>query len=242
VFDYAGVLWMVAPFVVGCVAVAEERRYNTLESSLRLPAPKRRQFAAKFAVVMVLGTMLGAVFPWGLESLGGGKSVGWTKHEALPLLAGAAIAVTGISFFASTLSRGMLQAFTVALLFPILLAASVLLSLETIGVGTNFLAWVGALFPVDNLLLAGVAELPEFASGLAPMDAKFRPAGRRFGLSHGAGRRDLRPRLGTGRDAGTAARAAPVSRPGSGDDFRLVVGRSGLRLASRRAALDRDKK
>jgi ABC-type Na+ efflux pump permease subunit len=114
-------IWMVAPVVVGCVAVAEERRWNTLEGFLCLPARKRSQFLVKFAVVMTLGTALGGVLPSVLEYIGGGNGEwsafdGWsTPFEALSTLVLFAAGVTTVSFFASTMSRGMLQGVTVAL-------------------------------------------------------------------------------------------------------------------------------
>jgi hypothetical protein len=114
------VVWMMVSWVVGCVAVAEERRYNTLEGLLCLPVRQRTQFAVKFAVAMALGTVLGGVFPWLLECLGGGNS-NWSGLEPLKGLVAAAALVTAIAFFASTMSRGMLQAFAVAFLFPLLL-------------------------------------------------------------------------------------------------------------------------
>jgi hypothetical protein len=55
--------------------------------------------------------------------------------------------VAGISFFASTMSRGMLQAFTVALLFPILFGVFYGLLLENFPFGFKAFAWGGRLFP-----------------------------------------------------------------------------------------------
>ena len=146
VLDFAAYLWMVAPFVVGCVAVAEERRYNTLESFLCLPVRKRSQFALKFAVVMALGTLLGGVFPWVLESIAGGKSL-WTGPEPLMDLVLVAAGIAAVSFFASTMSRGMLQAFTVGLLFPILLWLAAGILLPIFSLGTYVLSFGGWLFP-----------------------------------------------------------------------------------------------
>ena len=117
--DGAAYLWLMAPFVVGCVAVAEERRYNTLESLLCLPARKRSQFLVKFLVVMTLGIALGAVVPWVLENVGG-DSRQWIGLDWLIELVSTAAAIAAIAFFASTMARGMLQAFTVALLFSML--------------------------------------------------------------------------------------------------------------------------
>ena len=155
VFNYAWFLWLVAPFVVGCVAVAEERRYNTLESFLCLPVRQRNQFAAKFAVVMAMGTVLGGVVPWALESIGGGK-VDWGEFEAksLPCIAAA---VAAVAFFASTMSRGMLQGFTVALLFPILPVAVVGLLLGKflfIPIVFEYSGWLFPSLAVPALLIA----------------------------------------------------------------------------------------
>jgi hypothetical protein len=101
--------------VVGCVAVAEERRHNTLEGLLGLPVRKRSQFAVKLGVVMGLGMVLGGVVPWILEYYGAGKVSSGRLEPSVSFVAAAA-AIAAISFFASTLSRGMLQGFTVALL------------------------------------------------------------------------------------------------------------------------------
>jgi hypothetical protein len=152
VFDFAGALWLVAPFVVGCVAVAEERRFNTLEGSLCLPVRKRSQFWVKFAVVVALGTVLGGVLPSVLECWGGGISVfgddGRTGTASLTQFVWPAAAIAAISFFASTMCRGMLQAFTVALLFPILLGVSCVLLIERVGLGAYGVEFGGLLYPV----------------------------------------------------------------------------------------------
>jgi ABC-type transport system involved in multi-copper enzyme maturation permease subunit len=149
VFEGGMIVWMIVPWVIGCVAVAEERRYNTLESLLCLPLRQRSQFAVKFAVAMTMGIVLGGVFPWLLEKVGGGGDQ-WTGLDALGNLVSAAAIVTGIAFFASTMSRGMLQAFAVALLFTILFwVAIVILSnfFERIGPGAHVLGpGAGALF------------------------------------------------------------------------------------------------
>jgi len=152
VLDAAAIVWMMAPWVIGCVAVAEERRNNTLEGSLCLPLRKRSQFAVKLGVVMALGTALGGVVPWLLEKMGGGAGE-WTGLVSLKNLVLAAAAVTAIAFFASTMSRGMLQAFAVAVLFTILsLAAFLLLFMPSYGPSTQIvdaffshLAWPAML-------------------------------------------------------------------------------------------------
>jgi hypothetical protein len=156
VLDFAGFLWLAAPFVVGCVAVAEERRYNTLESLLCLPVRKRNQFLVKFAVVMALGIALGGLVPWVLENVGG-DSRQWIGFGPLRGLVSAAAGMAAASFFASTMSRGMLQAFTVGLLFPILLLTAVGILLPKFGLGSAVISFGGLLFPalaVPSFLIA----------------------------------------------------------------------------------------
>lgn len=60
-------LWFVMPLLVGCAAVAEERKLGTLESQLCLPVKRRTQFAIKFIVVLFLSVLLGVVMPLLLE-------------------------------------------------------------------------------------------------------------------------------------------------------------------------------
>jgi ABC-type Na+ efflux pump permease subunit len=60
-------LWLVMPFLVGCAAVAEERKLGTLEGQLCLPAKRRTQFGLKLFVVFVLSVVMGTIMPVLLE-------------------------------------------------------------------------------------------------------------------------------------------------------------------------------
>ena len=60
-------LWLVMPLLIGCGAVAEERRVGTLEAQLCLPARRRTQFVIKFAVAFGIAMLLGAVVPYLFE-------------------------------------------------------------------------------------------------------------------------------------------------------------------------------
>jgi ABC-type transport system involved in multi-copper enzyme maturation permease subunit/alpha-tubulin suppressor-like RCC1 family protein len=60
-------LWLVMPFLVGCAAVAEERKLGTLEGHLCLPVKRRTQFAMKFSVVLLLSVLFGVAMPLLLE-------------------------------------------------------------------------------------------------------------------------------------------------------------------------------
>ena len=57
------VLWLVMPLLIGCAAVAEERKFGTLESQLCLPVKRGRQFRIKLGVALLLCVLLGAVVP-----------------------------------------------------------------------------------------------------------------------------------------------------------------------------------
>ena len=63
VLGHFGWLWLLMPVLVGCSAVAEERRLGTLEGQLCLPARRRTQFTVKLGVVLLLSVLLGAVMP-----------------------------------------------------------------------------------------------------------------------------------------------------------------------------------
>ena len=56
-------LWFVFPFLAGCAAVAEERKFGTHESQLCLPSKQRTQFTVKLWVVLLLSLLFGAAMP-----------------------------------------------------------------------------------------------------------------------------------------------------------------------------------
>ena len=60
-------LWLVMPLLVGCAAVAEERKLGMLEGQLCLPVKRRTQFGLKVFVVMILSVGLGTLMPLVLE-------------------------------------------------------------------------------------------------------------------------------------------------------------------------------
>lgn len=124
ILDIWWMLWLAMPLLVGAVAVAEERRLGTLEGHLCLPVRRRLQFAVKFAVALLLGTLLGGVMPCLVEWLGTligvhsgllapvSHSTGLSQVTLPDLLAPflAAAALAALSFYASTLMRNTLQA------------------------------------------------------------------------------------------------------------------------------------
>jgi hypothetical protein len=123
-------LWFAMPLLIGSAAVAEERKHGTLESQLCLPVTRRFQFSTKLGFALVLGILLGGVMPWLLESLGAelgfrgdfpaiGKPSSW---PALLFFCVGGLGITFVSFYASTLTRNLLQAMGAALVTAMVLA------------------------------------------------------------------------------------------------------------------------
>jgi ABC-2 family transporter protein len=67
VLEQFWLLWLVMPLLVGCAAIAEERKLGTLASQLCLPVKRRTQFGIKFLVVLELAILFGVVMPLLLE-------------------------------------------------------------------------------------------------------------------------------------------------------------------------------
>lgn len=119
-------LWFVLPMIIASGAIAEERRQGTLEGSLCLPARKRTQWLIKCAVCFLLAVLFGGVMPWLLESAGSltgapapifQSSSSFADHwHFLSFCATVAAVLTLVAFYASSLSRNLLQAVGVAIL------------------------------------------------------------------------------------------------------------------------------
>jgi hypothetical protein len=116
-------IWFLAPLLVSCGAIAEERRGRTLESTLCLPMAEHWQFAIKMLVVFGLGIFLGAVLPWLLELLRAvwGMNAEPIKENPLPKFALAAAGITAIGCYGSSMSDSFLQAFGAAVLLGVAL-------------------------------------------------------------------------------------------------------------------------
>ena len=141
-------LWFVMPLLVGCAAVAEERKIGTLEGQLCLPVKRRTQFAIKFFVALFLSLLLGVAMPlllegtrilpgvpFGSATLQKGLTNALTSAQFdfwvaigilngyLPLLAfiGIALLIGGVAFYASSLARNTLQSLAPAVLGTLLM-------------------------------------------------------------------------------------------------------------------------
>lgn len=142
-------LWFGIPFVAGSTAVAEERKQGTLENQLCLPVTRRFQFATKLGVALMLGMVLGGLMPWLVESLAArfgapgefpaiGKPNSWEGLEACCL---ASLGIGFVSFYASSMTRNVLQAMGTAVLVGIVI------------VMFSAWAWNGGAIPVGYYYL-----------------------------------------------------------------------------------------
>ncbi len=128
--DFFWMLWLVMPLLIGCMAVAEERKLGVTDEQFCLPVSRRKQFLIKFLPTMFFGIFFGSIMPLSLETiaahLGNGNEIftpsthnyiwdinGLTVFEinVVALSAGFALA----AFFASTLARNFLQAFSITI-------------------------------------------------------------------------------------------------------------------------------
>jgi ABC-type transport system involved in multi-copper enzyme maturation permease subunit len=118
------ILWLLTPVLIGCAAIAEERKLGTLEGQLCTPVSNRFQFLTKLGVVVLLSVIFGALMPTVLESLDGTRILGDAHvltHGLLPnsdtsilwywvLLAPIAVVSGLTAFYFSSLCRNTLQA------------------------------------------------------------------------------------------------------------------------------------
>jgi len=183
-------LWLLIPWLIGSVAVAEERKLGKMESELCLPVTRRVQFTIKLCVAFLLGAVIGGFMPCLVEGLGslagvpseivtspwtpgGSGSIYFATIREMMLAAGG-IAI--ISFFASSLTRNTLHALGGSIVFG--------------GAVIALFAWVSTeSYPYDYSLWKGplifVIGIPIFAItivGLSFSNYKRLHAGRRVWL------------------------------------------------------------
>jgi hypothetical protein len=153
ILGFFWVIWFGLPFVGGSIAVAEERKYGTLESQHCLPATRGIQFLTKITVVLLLGTFLGGVMPWLLQSIGVLAGVpgefpqlgdSWATLKAYCLIS---FVISFISFYASTLTRNILQAMGTSVLIAVALGTfhGWIASGAMVGTDRNLYLWFGNL-------------------------------------------------------------------------------------------------
>jgi hypothetical protein len=129
--EFFWTLWLAMPLVIGCTAVAEERKLGMADGQFCLPVSRRFQFAIKLIPTLIFGTLLGGVMPLLLETVAAhfgarseffqpdsyylnglfGSDFVWFQISTVALAAGISVA----AFFASTLARNFLQALGLAI-------------------------------------------------------------------------------------------------------------------------------
>ena len=67
--DFFWVLWLVMPMIIGCMAVAEERKLGVADEQFCLPVSRRLQFLIKFLPTMFFGILFGGIMPLLLEGI-----------------------------------------------------------------------------------------------------------------------------------------------------------------------------
>lgn len=122
------VLWLLMPLLMGCAAIAEERKLGIIESQLCLPISRRAQFAIKFLVALVLSVFFGAVMPSVIEHTRNFGETDWGNFWVFY----AAAALFFVSFYASSLVRSTLLAMGMAIAQPIVIGGVLALYLALI--------------------------------------------------------------------------------------------------------------
>ncbi|MGO8678308.1 MAG: hypothetical protein ACLQVX_20905 [Limisphaerales bacterium] len=117
-----GGLWLIVPLLVGSSSVADERNLGVTPELLCLPISSRLQYALKLLVVLVLGGVLSGLLLWTAEGIGttvhGGSNIEAFKTPfQFNTLVSATLICLGLSligFYASTLTRSIIQALAAA--------------------------------------------------------------------------------------------------------------------------------
>jgi ABC-type transport system involved in multi-copper enzyme maturation permease subunit len=144
-------LWLVMPLVIGCTAVAEERRLGVMEGQFCLPATRRLQFILKFFPVIFAGLFFGALMPLLVERMA--AAIGAPNPDfqldtygrspvSDSVVTSIALGLSLAGFFASTLTKNFLQALgaAIATLFGCCLFTYVILNFHSaLGVGPSAL-------------------------------------------------------------------------------------------------------
>jgi ABC-type transport system involved in multi-copper enzyme maturation permease subunit len=119
---FFGVLWLVAPLLIGCACVAEEHKFGTMDGQLCLPVSSRVQFAIKFFFTLFFGGLLSVALFRLAETIGvvmGVKNLFFVSDESFGQSAAgillAFVALPVMAFFASTLTRNILHAMAAAI-------------------------------------------------------------------------------------------------------------------------------
>jgi hypothetical protein len=121
--DSFWLFWLIMPVLIGCTAIAEERRLGVEEGQLCLPVSDRRQFTVKCSLALVLSLLLGGVLPCAIEScgiaMGSPNSMFSDFLRPFPFptsclwMIPCSFGLAVVAIYASTLARDVLQAMAV---------------------------------------------------------------------------------------------------------------------------------
>jgi hypothetical protein len=125
-----GWVWVFVPVLAGSESVAEERQIGMFDTLLSMPISRRLQFVFKLGMVVLLGGILSAALlccvEWIGNSIGAGAhldvmGVAFKWVNVAPIFI-AFSAIAALSFFASTLTRSVVQALAVAVSTVVVIA------------------------------------------------------------------------------------------------------------------------
>lgn len=141
-----GGLWFIVPVLTGSLSVSEERKLGTMQELLCLPVSRRIQFFIKLLFTLILGGLLSAVLFWTAEGIGGligaGSDIAGAKVPfdcgMLTVLSLIFLALSLIGFYASTMTRGIVQALAAAFVTTIVLWFFLMSIFNPQGIGIRF--------------------------------------------------------------------------------------------------------
>jgi hypothetical protein len=117
--EFFGFIWLVMPLFAGCLSITEERKLGTLSEQFCLPVARWLQFVLKLLVTVLIGMLLTAALSLSLDWFSarlfhkGPASLFLQNPENLLI----AIGILCLSaFYASTLTRNILQSLLVSIL------------------------------------------------------------------------------------------------------------------------------
>jgi ABC-type transport system involved in multi-copper enzyme maturation permease subunit len=129
VVQFFWIFWLIVPLIIGCMVVAEERKFGVLESQFCLPVTRCGQFVLKILPTLAFGIIVGSVLPLALEIAAGSIGVSgrfsdidikneltsWDFIEFFIKYVGAAAGLALVGIWGSTLAKNFLQATSIAI-------------------------------------------------------------------------------------------------------------------------------
>lgn len=151
-----GGLWFIVPVLTGSLSVSEERKLGTIQELLCMPVSRHVQFAIKLLITLIVGGLLSSLLFWTAEGIGtmigGGSGIFGAipfEREALASLSLGFLGLALIGLYASTLTRGIVQALAAAIVTTIVTGLFIMIMVNKGGIGVhlwhgflvNYIAW-----------------------------------------------------------------------------------------------------